>query len=70
MDSFDIQTAAGAGTTVTVTKRLLGVRTFADADRTRDRSGARERGVDGPFEELQLQNQELMRALRGAPAPP
>jgi signal transduction histidine kinase len=63
MDSFDIQTGAGAGTTVTVSKRLPGGRAVTESERAAIVATLASEAVAGPFGELQLQNQELIQAL-------
>ncbi|MGZ4196845.1 MAG: ATP-binding protein [Solirubrobacteraceae bacterium] len=62
MDRFEISSEVGSGTTVTVAKRLTQPAPAVDAVARVAATLARE-DVDGPQQELQLQNQELMRAL-------
>jgi signal transduction histidine kinase len=63
MDSFEVDSAAGAGTTVTVSKRLPGGRAVPGEERERLASALAREDVDGPFGELQVQDQEVMAAL-------
>jgi signal transduction histidine kinase/ActR/RegA family two-component response regulator len=62
MDRFEIESAAGAGTTVTIAKRLSQpAPTTSALARIAGRLAQQEAGA--PTSELQVQNQELMRAL-------
>jgi signal transduction histidine kinase/CheY-like chemotaxis protein len=62
MDRFEIASEPGAGTTVTVAKRLVSPPP-AKAELSRITGSLAEIEVNAPTRELQLQNQELMRAL-------
>jgi signal transduction histidine kinase/ActR/RegA family two-component response regulator len=62
MDRFEIASEPGAGTTVTVAKRLVRPPP-AKAELSRITGSLAEIEVNAPTRELQLQNQELMRAL-------
>jgi signal transduction histidine kinase/ActR/RegA family two-component response regulator len=62
MDRFEIASEPGAGTTVTVAKRLVRPPP-AKAELGRITGSLAEIEVNAPTRELQLQNQELMRAL-------
>jgi signal transduction histidine kinase/CheY-like chemotaxis protein len=63
MDSFDLRTSPGKGTTVTIAKRLPRGRLLTDAARAEIVSTLAQKDVAGPFGELQIQNQELMQTL-------
>ncbi|HEY4347160.1 MAG TPA: ATP-binding protein [Gaiellaceae bacterium] len=63
MDTFDIRSAPGEGTTVTVSKRLPRGTTFTNDELARVAASLATANLAGPFGELQVQNQELMRAL-------
>ena len=64
MDSFHIETVSGKGTTVTFSK-LLPVKTLAISTKDLDALLAKieTRSPQNPYEELQQQNKELLRAL-------
>jgi signal transduction histidine kinase/CheY-like chemotaxis protein len=61
MDGFDIASSADGGTRVAVSKRLPVTGRGLLARELRDR--LRRRGAGDPYQELTLQNQELLRAL-------
>jgi signal transduction histidine kinase len=62
MDRFEIASETNAGTTVTIAKRLVPPAP-ASAEISRISASLAQEAVDGPGDELRLQNQELMRAL-------
>lgn len=62
MDRFEIASEPGAGTTVTVAKRI-GRPAPTNAERVRIAASLADVSIDDPTRELQLQNQELMRTL-------
>ena len=65
VDQFDIESAPGKGTTVTLKKflpRRSGVLAAAQIDSLANEL-AKRRPADGPFHELQQQNQELLEVL-------
>jgi signal transduction histidine kinase/CheY-like chemotaxis protein len=63
MDSFDLRTSPGDGTTVTITKHLPRGTLLTNKARAEIVSNLAREDVAGPFGELQIQNQELMQAL-------
>ena len=62
MDRFEIASELGAGTTVSIAKRL-GRTSPTSAELTRIADALTHAEIDEPTRELQLQNQELMRTL-------
>jgi len=64
MDAFDIETEAGMGTNVTISK-LVPTRAMAISSRDLDKllEQIETRSPQNPYEELQQQNKELLRAL-------
>jgi signal transduction histidine kinase/CheY-like chemotaxis protein len=64
MDRFDVESTPGRGTTIQLKKILPRAAAFVDAARLRQITGELARyAPQNPFEELQQQNQELIRAL-------
>ncbi|MEH1865879.1 MAG: ATP-binding protein [Nostoc sp.] len=64
MDFFEMESLAGQGTTVVMSKRLS-KRTpnFTDLQLQQIRESMMERSPQNPYEEIQRQNQELLRAM-------
>jgi signal transduction histidine kinase/CheY-like chemotaxis protein len=64
MDFFEIESPPGQGTTVVMSKRLSKrTPTFTDSQLQQMRELVIERSPQNPYEEIQRQNQELLRAM-------
>ncbi|MEH2077039.1 MAG: ATP-binding protein [Nostoc sp.] len=64
MDSFEMESLPGEGTTVVMSKRLSKrTPTFTDSQLQQIRETVIKRSPQNPYEEIQRQNQELLRAM-------
>ncbi|OUL34201.1 histidine kinase [Nostoc sp. T09] len=64
MDFFEIESLPGQGTTVVMSKRLsMRTPTFTDSQLQQIRETLIKRSPQNPYEEIQRQNQELLRAM-------
>ncbi len=62
-DRFRIDSAPGSGTTVEIARMLPPTVSFASKDATRIADALMQQAAQNPFQEVQQQNQELLRAL-------